>query len=88
MNSNLQTRDRVNRSHPNRGALVPSARMSSACFIRVTKRDQPRILDISFSTKSLLRQRTRHEAALRRSRLFISKPQNSGGVTPADWRAR
>jgi hypothetical protein len=72
MNSNLQTRDRVNRSHPRRGAPVPSARTSSACFIPVTKCDQPRVLHFSFSTKCLLRQPTRYEAALRRSRLFIS----------------
>ena len=71
MISSLQTKVRANRSHPSRGASVPSARNSSACFISVTKRDQLRIAQISLRPLTPRRQRACYETALRRSVLFI-----------------
>jgi hypothetical protein len=74
MISSLQSKERANRSHPSRGAPVPSAQSSSACFIRVSKRDQLHIALISLRPQTLLRQRTCYEAALRRPvHFFINR---------------
>ena len=66
MISSLQSNERVNRSHLRRGAAVSSARIASACFNRVAKRDQRFIAWLSFPPQTPLRQRRHYEAALRR----------------------
>jgi len=71
MIASLQFKERTNRSHQTRGAPVPSAHGSSACFIRVFKRDQLHIALISFRPQTPLRPRKRCEAALRRSELLL-----------------
>jgi len=71
MISSLQSKERANRSHQSCGADVSSARIASACFIRVAKRDQLFIARLSFPPQTPLRQRRHHEAALRRRVLFI-----------------
>lgn len=76
MISSLQNRERTNRSPPSRGAPMPSAQMSSACFIRVTKRDQLRIARITFRTQTLRRQHAYDEGALRRLVLFFSSDRS------------
>jgi hypothetical protein len=70
MISSLQSKERANRSHQSCGADVSSARIASACFIRVAKRDQLFIARLSFPPQTPLRHR-HHEAALRRRVLFI-----------------
>jgi hypothetical protein len=70
MISSLQAKERVNRSHQGCGVDVLSARMESACFIRVAKREQRSIVRLfSFSPQTPLRRRA-FEAALRRKVLF------------------
>jgi hypothetical protein len=70
MISSTLSNERANRSHQIRGADVSSARIASACFIRVAKRDQLLVARLSFPPQTPLRQREL-EAALRRSALFI-----------------
>ena len=70
MISSLESKERANRSHQSRGAEVSSARIASACFIRVAKRDQRFIAWLSFPPQTPLRQRRHYEAALLRRVLF------------------
>ena len=82
MISRLQSKERANRSHQSRGTDVSSARIASACFNSVTKRQQVLFARLSFPPQTPLRQRRHHEAALRRSPLQ-HQSQIPGGVTPA-----
>jgi hypothetical protein len=69
MISSLQANERANRSHQSCGADNSSARIDSACFIRVAKRDQQSTAWLSSSPHMSLSQRA-FEAALRRRVLF------------------
>ena len=66
MISSLQSKERANRSHQSRGTDVSSARIASACFNGVAKRQQPLVARPSFPPQTPLRQRRHYEAASRR----------------------
>jgi hypothetical protein len=66
MISNIQSNERINRSHQGHGAAVSSARIAWAYFNRVAKRDQRFTAWLSFPPQTPLRQRRHYEAALQR----------------------